>query len=100
MKTNQLHAAIMNLPLTVPTTSWGVYEEAAYRVGFKAARHAAVELVLTERENVNAELLAALRMVVAATESRALGATGFKGTDAITAVYAAIARAESGQSDV
>jgi hypothetical protein len=72
MTTNELHAAIINLPSNEaarPIILSRPDECHAYRIGHRDARHAAAELVAVNHENVNAELLEActdlMRIVVA-----------------------------------
>jgi hypothetical protein len=70
MNTNELHAAVMNLKCRV----LGEYADAdwcdGYREGHCDARQAAASLVLVNRENVNAELLAAAKRLVAVREAQ------------------------------
>jgi hypothetical protein len=113
MNTKQLHAAIMNLPCETPRFGPADSDARnAYNHGHFDARHAAAELVAANRENVNAKLLEACKELLAVYNAVSLlvpvesmlefcrnGIPGIA-DDFEGRAEAAIARAESGQSDV
>jgi hypothetical protein len=113
MNNHELRAAILNLKGTPPEPKGavGVALMFAYKNGHRDARHAAAELVLTERENVNAELLEAAKAasVIVGAACRCQDGTIGSGICAAckcaAQLYRAVRNAESissasGQSDV